>query len=307
MSAYNIKAIRSQFKEQGVFYTDTKLAEIMKGYLSGQVKEVYDPTCGDGQLLSVFPDDVQKYGQEINGEQLQVASERLTNFVGYCGDTLQEPHFVHQRFDCIMANYPFSIKWKQRPDDPIFAEAPAIAPKSKADYAFILHILHLLKPTGVAVTLNFPGILYRGNAEGKIRRWIIEQNWIERIVMIPSGYFVDTTITTALIVFRKNKKTTDVIFEDKELGKERTVPIEEIRQRDYCLSNYIERDRSEEQNINPIELEEETQASFIKGLKAQLELSSLTSSLNRRDFVTPLVREIEEIIKAYRNYKVKEL
>lgn len=307
MSAYNIKSIRSQFKKQGIFYTDTKLAKIMKSYVPGQVKEVYDPTCGDGQLLSVFSDDVQKYGQEINQEQLQVASERLVNFTGYCGDTLQDPHFADRRFDCIMANYPFSIKWEQRPNDPIFAEAPAMAPKSKADYAFILHILHLLKPTGVAVTLNFPGILYRGNAEGKIRRWIVEQNWIERIVMIPSGYFVDTTIATALIVFRKDKSTTDIIFEDRELEKERIVTIDEIRERDYYLSNYIERDKPKETDVDPIELEEEIRESFAKELKTQLELSSLMSILNKRDFVTPLVLTIEATIREYKNYKIEEL
>jgi len=183
--AHNLKSIRQTFRENGVFYTDERLAHIMKGYVGREVAEVYDPTCGDGALLAVFGDEVRKYGQEREGDQLDVARARLVNFEGVCGDTLQEPAFVGRRFDCIMANPPFSAKWEQKSTDERFTAAPALAPPSKADYAFLLHVLHYLAPDGVAVVLNAPGILYRGNAEGKIRREAeVPERWLSRVTEI---------------------------------------------------------------------------------------------------------------------------
>ena len=105
--SYNIKSIKQEFKKKGIFYTPPELAELMMSYVSRSPKNVYDPTCGDGGLLAVFDDNVPKYGQEINSEQLDVANERLVNFIGYCGDTLKDPHFKNVKFDCIVANPPF--------------------------------------------------------------------------------------------------------------------------------------------------------------------------------------------------------
>ena len=110
MVAYNLKSIKEEFKSKGIFYTPPELAELLKSYVNFTPNEIYDPTCGDGALLNVFGDDVVKYGQEINLEQLQVAKERLKNFNGYCGDTLKDPAFKDKKFDCILANPPFSIK-----------------------------------------------------------------------------------------------------------------------------------------------------------------------------------------------------
>lgn len=110
---------------------------------------------GDGALLSVFDDNVIKYGQDINYEQVEVAKQRLTNANIVAGDTLNEPAFRNKKFDYIVANPPFSVKWEPFKDER-FEKAPALAPKSKADYAFILHILHYLSNTGKAVILEFP-------------------------------------------------------------------------------------------------------------------------------------------------------
>ena len=184
MSNYNIKSIKEEFKAKGIFYTTNELALLIKSFVNIDIDEVYDPTCGDGSLLSVFDDNIKKYGQEINDHQLEVAENRLTNFTGYCGDTLKDPAFIDKKFKCIVANPPFSIAWEQPIFNGIFTDdrfrlVPALPPKSKADYAFILHILHFLETDGIAVVLNFPGILYRGNSEGQIRKWIVEQNYIE--------------------------------------------------------------------------------------------------------------------------------
>ena len=172
MSNYHIKSIKEEFKSKGIFYTTNELALLIKSFVDIEIDEVYDPTCGDGALLSVFDDSVKKYGQEINEHQIEVAEKRLVNFTGYCGDTLKDPAFKDKKFKCIVANPPFSIKWEPPILNGIFTDdrfkfIPALPPKSKADYAFILHILHYLDSDGIAVVLNFPGILYRGNSKGK--------------------------------------------------------------------------------------------------------------------------------------------
>ena len=104
-----------------------------------------------------------------------------------------------------------------------------MAPKSKADYAFILHILSKLSDKGKAVILEFPGILYRGNSEGKIRKWLIENNYIEKVVAIPGDKFVDTKIATCIIVLNKNKINTGILFIDEQLKKEKAVSLNEIK------------------------------------------------------------------------------
>lgn len=145
----NIKNIRKEFQKHGVFYSSTALAETLKRFLPEDVKEVYDPTCGAGSLLSVFGDDVRKYGQELDPGQAQIAQEQLTNAEIVVGDTLKTPAFSGRKFEAIVANPPFSLKWEPMPEDERFKVAPAMAPKSKADFAFILHCLHYLSDTGV--------------------------------------------------------------------------------------------------------------------------------------------------------------
>lgn len=253
MSEYNLKSIRKDFKEKGIFYTQPELAKYLKSFLSDDVKEIYDPTCGNGGLLSVFADDVQKYGQDINAEQVREAEKRLKNFHGAIGDTLKEPAFWGKKFKYIIANPPFSLKWEQKKDER-FEGLPCLPPKSKADYAFLAHILYYLSEDGTAVVLNFPGILYRGNAEGKIRRWMIEQNYIDTVIDVDKGQFVDTNIATAVLVLKKNRTTTDIKFVHNK--KEKIVSLSEIEKNDYGLSvsNYIdETPPKEEIDIDALE------------------------------------------------------
>ena len=141
MADYSIKSIRQDFKNKGIFYTPEKLSKFMRNLLPAEVDEIYDPTCGAGNLLSVFGDEVKKYGQDINSEQVEFAKTRLKNFEGIAGDTLKSPAFKDKKFNYIIANYPFSIKWEPFVDER-FEKCPVLPPPSKADYAFILHILH---------------------------------------------------------------------------------------------------------------------------------------------------------------------
>lgn len=297
--AYNLKSIREDFKNKGIFYTPPELAEMLKSYVNFEPKEIYDPTCGDGALLNVFGDNIEKYGQEINAEQLEVAKQRLKNFTGYCGDTLKDPAFIDKKFECILANPPFSIKWEPKYDIR-FKECPELPPPSKADYAFLLHILYYLKDDGIAVTLNFPGILYRGNKESKIRKWIVDNNYIERIVNIPPNTFVDTKISTALIIFKKNKTITDIIFEDKELGEERSVTLQEIQQNDYNLAvnQYIRKEEVKEQ-IDPIELENNARKNMLNKLKKDIEVDLMICEFENLD-INKYLDDMIEIIESYR-------
>lgn len=301
--AHNLKSIRQEFKANGVFYTDERLAQIMRSYIGGEPSEVYDPTCGDGALLSAFGDEVRKFGQELDGEQLDVARARLVNFEGVCGDTLQAPAFAGRKFACIMANPPFSTKWEQRKDDERFADAPALAPPSRADYAFLLHVLHYLAPDGVAVVLNAPGILYRGNAEGKIRRWLVEQNVIDRVVFIPGGYFVDTKISTVLLVLRKDRTArgiTSIAYEDRSSGREISITPEEIAANDYCLSNLMPQEEEARPVVDPRELEQAATRSAVDGLRSRLDLAQVVSELEGVDFLSPLVARFDAVLSEYR-------
>ena len=306
MSNYNIKSIKKEFKAKGIFYTTNELALLVKSFVDIETTEVYDPTCGDGSLLSVFEDNVKKYGQEINDHQIEIAKNRLTNFTGYCGDTLKDPAFIDKKFKCIVANPPFSIAWEQPVLNGIFTDdrfrlAPALPPKSKADYAFILHILYYLANDGIAVVLNFPGILYRGNSEGEIRKWIIEKNLIEKVIRIPGKTFVDTTIETALIVFRKNKTTTDIEFIDTEKNKSYIAKIDEIRNNDYVISvNSFVQDEVIKIKYNPNELQANSRASMIRKIKADIEIDKMVCKLEGYNF-TEYLDSLQAVVSSYYN------
>ena len=304
MSNYNIKSIKKEFKAKGIFYTTNELAVLMKSFVDIDTTEVYDPTCGDGSLLSVFDDNIKKYGQEINDHQIEVAKNRLINFTGYCGDTLKEPAFNNKKFKCIVANPPFSIAWEPPILNGLFTDdrfrlAPALPPKSKADYAFILHILHYLANDGVAVVLNFPGILYRGNSEGEIRKWIVEKNYIDKVIRIPGKTFVDTTIETALIVFRKNKTTTDIEFIDSEKNKSYTATFEEVNGNDFVLSvSAFVIEEKEQIHHNPIELQKNARNGMLKRIKADIEMDKMICEMEGYNFNEYLI-SIKNLIETY--------
>lgn len=288
--SYSVKSIRKQFAEHGVFYTDLKLAGILKDIvcIKGDVSEVYDPTCGSGNLLSVFPDEVRKYGQELNPEQANIARQRLVNCDIVPGDTLTNPAFIDRKFKHIVANYPFSVKWEPKPDAR-WNNAPCLPPPSKADYAFIMHIIHMMDNDGVAAVLGFPGILYRGQREGKIRQWIVERNLIESITLIEGGYFEDTNVATALVVFRKGRNGDTIKFADHETGKEYTAAIDEVRSNDYNLSpsSYIPADDAKI-DIDPNQKEEEARNQVLRHLSHQLKFSSAAIELHTMLGLPPL-------------------
>ena len=198
------------------------------------VEKVYDPACGSGSLLLKFAKILGKenveqgfFGQEINLTTYNLARINMflhdINFekfsVAY-GDTLQSPiHWDDKPFEAIVSNPPYSIKWEGDANpllinDERFSPAGVLAPKSKADYAFVMHILSWLASNGTASIVEFPGILYRGGAEQKIRKYLVDNNYVDSVIQLPPDLFFGSTISTAVMILRKNKKDNKIHFVD---------------------------------------------------------------------------------------------
>jgi len=229
-----LKDIRKTFKENGVFYTPPELVEKLKSFIDFKPRRAYDPTCGDGALLACFDDDVEKFGQEIHIGALEEARSRLVNFTGYAGDTLADDGFAGENFDLIIANPPFSVKWDPLTDDHRFSVAPAVPTASRADYAFILHIISHMSDDGVAVVMGFPGILYRSGREGIIRAWMVDSGIIHKVVSIPKDTFVDTGIEACVLILDKRSKAESIEFIDSEGNY--SASIVDIKAKNYNLS-----------------------------------------------------------------------
>ena len=224
-------------KSGGEFFTPSDVSELLTrlGTVGKtKINKVYDPACGSGSLLlkavKILGKDAVTngfYGQEINVTTFNLC--RINMFlhdIGFdkfdieCEDTLTNPqHWDDEPFELIVSNPPYSIKWAgdDNPlliNDPRFAPAGVLAPKSKADMAFIMHSLSWLAPNGTAAIVCFPGIMYRGGAEKKIRKYLIDNNFIDCIIQLPSNLFYGTTIATCIMVLKKGKKDNKVLFID---------------------------------------------------------------------------------------------
>ncbi len=245
-------------KSGGEYYTPQEVSELLARITvvgKTQVNKVYDPACGSGSLLLQFAKVLGKenvrqgfFGQEINLTTYNLA--RINMFlhdVNYekfdlaHGDTLIDPrHWDDEPFEAIVSNPPYSINWDgdSNPlliNDPRFAPAGVLAPKSAADLAFTMHMLSWLAVNGTAAIVEFPGVLERGRAEQKIRKYLIDNNYVDTVIQLPPDLFFGTTITTCIIVLKKSKKDNSVLFIDasgefKRVGnKNRLLP--EHRQR----------------------------------------------------------------------------
>lgn len=224
-------------KSGGEFFTPAEVSELLTrlGTVDKtEINKVYDPACGSGSLLLkaekvLGRDKIRNgfYGQEINITTYNLCRINMflhdiefDKFNIACEDTLISPaHWDDEPFELIVSNPPYSIKWvgKDNPlliNDPRFAPAGVLAPKSKADLAFIMHSLSWLAPNGTAAIVCFPGIMYRGGAEKKIRKYIIDNNYIDCIIQLPSNLFFGTSIATCIMVMKKNKKDNKTLFID---------------------------------------------------------------------------------------------
>ncbi len=224
-------------KSGGEYYTPQEVSELLTRLTvvgKNEVNKVYDPACGSGSLLLKFAkvlgkDKVRQgfFGQEINLTTYNLCRINMFLHDIDCGkfnianeDTLISPqHWDDEPFEAIVSNPPYSIKWAgdSNPlliNDPRFSPAGILAPKSYADLAFIMHSLSWLATNGVAAIVCFPGIFYRGGAEQKIRKYLIDNNFIDCIIQLPSNLFFGTSISTCIMVLKKSKTTNDVLFID---------------------------------------------------------------------------------------------
>lgn len=300
MNDYSVKNIRQDFKSKGIFYTPKELTLYLKSLVDVPYSNVYDPTCGRGNLLAEFDDNIAKYGQDTNADEIEVASQRLKNFQGVVGDTLKNPAFMDMKFDLIIANPPFSIPWEVDEKDIRFEKVPCIPPKSKADYVFIFHCLHLLKDTGQAIIMEFPGILYRGQREGKLRQYLIEQNYIEKVIHIDGNKFTDTSIATCVLVLKKNKTSTDIEFIDSSKDISRVVGIDEVRENNFNLSvsQYVQEEKEVEQiDIDSVNLE--IINLVIKRVKDDFERFKMMSILENKNYCKILAEGLRAVLKQY--------
>ena len=260
-------------KSGGEFFTPQEVSELLARItivdktqpdnIKKEVNKVYDPACGSGSLLLKFAKILGKarvrqgfYGQEINPTTYNLC--RINMFlhdINYDkfdiakGDTLLNPkHWDEEPFEAIVSNPPYSIQWEgdSNPlliNDPRFAPAGILAPRSKADLAFTMHMLSWLAANGTAAIVEFPGVLYRGGAEQKIRQYLIDNNYVDCVIQLPQNLFFGVSIATCIIVLKKSKPASDVLFIDaSELfvhsGNKNKLTDENIKQ---IIDAYIER------------------------------------------------------------------
>jgi len=224
-------------KSGGEFFTPQEVSELLTRITvvgKTEVNKVYDPACGSGSLLLKFAKVLGKenvrngfYGQEINITTYNLC--RINMFlhdINYeqfdiaHGDTLIDPHhFDDEPFEAIVSNPPYSINWDGDANpllinDERFTPAGVLAPKSKADLAFVMHALSWLATSGTAAIVSFPGAMYRGGAEQKIRKYLVDNNYVDAVIQLPADLFFGTTIATCILVLKKNKSDSKVLFID---------------------------------------------------------------------------------------------
>ena len=310
-------------KSGGEFFTPQEVSELLARIVivdktqpdntKKEVNKVYDPACGSGSLLLKFAKILGKdkvklgfFGQEINPTTYNLC--RINMFlhdINYDkfdiakGDTLLNPqHLNDEPFDAIVSNPPYSIQWEgdSNPiliNDPRFSPAGVLAPRSKADLAFTMHMLSWLSASGTAAIVEFPGVLYRGGAEQKIRQYLIDNNYVDCVIQLPANLFFGVSIATCIIVLKKSKAENNVLFIDaSELfihsGNKNKLSDENIQQ---ILKAYI--DRTDVEHFTKVVSNEDISAN-----EYNLSVSSYVESKDTREVIDihELNKQLVEIV-----------
>ena len=321
-------------KSGGEFFTPQEVGELLARIVimdKKQVNKVYDPACGSGSLLLKFAKILGKenvkqgfFGQEINITTYNLARINMflhdinyNNFDIALGDTLLKPkHWDDEPFDAIVSNPPYSIKWegKKNPlliNDPRFAPAGILAPESKADLAFTMHMLSWLSEKGTAAIVEFPGILYRGGAEQKIRKYLVENNFVDTVIQLPPDLFFGVSIATCIIVLKKSKPDNAVLFVDASeefvrSGNKNKLSDENIEQLMKIIKNrvsvehkcsLVSNEKIEENDSNlsvTTYVEKEDTRDKVDIVKLNKEIDEIVSRENiLRDEINKIISEIE--------------
>lgn len=321
-------------KSGGEFFTPSDVSELLTrlGTVGKtEINKVYDPACGSGSLLlkalKVLGKDAVRngfFGQEINITTYNLCRINMflhdvdfDKFDIACEDTLIAPqHWDDEPFELIVSNPPYSIKWAGNDNpvlinDPRFSPAGVLAPKSKADFAFIMHSLAWLAANGTAAIVCFPGIMYRGGAEQKIRRYLVDNNFIDCIIQLPSNLFFGATISTCIMVMKKGKTDNKILFIDasKECIKvtnnnkltpeniKRIVEAYTKRENEEHFSHLASLEETVENNYNLsvstyVEAEDTREKIDIKKLNAEID-AIVAREQALREAISKIVTEIE--------------
>lgn len=321
-------------KSGGEYYTPQEVSELLTRLTvigKTEVNKVYDPACGSGSLLLKFAKILGKenvrqgfYGQEINITTYNLCRINMflhdidfDKFEIEHGDTLIDPlHWDEEPFEAIVSNPPYSIKWDgdSNPlliNDPRFSPAGVLAPKSKADLAFIMHSLSWLATNGTAAIVCFPGILYRGGAEQKIRKYLVDNNYVDCIIQLPSNLFFGTSIATCIMVLKKSKTENKTLFIDasKEFVKvtnnnkldekniERIIDTYKHHTGEEYFAELVENDKIADQEYNLsvssyVTLEDKREIVDIKVLNTEIETIVARADVLRKE-IAEIIAEIE--------------
>lgn len=254
-------------KKAGEFYTPQQVSKILAKIVTvgkNRLKSVYDPTCGSGSLLLRVQREINRkggevfnfYGQELNRTTFNLARMNMIlhdvhyrRFSLEQDDTLLEPKHIEQRFEAIVANPPFSANWKPNPttsNDDRFSQYGKLAPKSKADFAFVQHMIYHLDDNGTMACVLPHGVLFRGAAEGVIRQYLIKElNYLDAVIGLPANIFYGTSIPTCILVFKKCREADDsILFIDasQQFEKEKNQNILLDEHIDDIITTYENRD-----------------------------------------------------------------
>ena len=321
-------------KKAGEFYTPQQVSKILAKIVTvgkSKLKSVYDPTCGSGSLLLRVAKEVEDvssfYGQEMNRTTYNLARmNMIMHDVHYRKfdirqeDTLEHPQHAHLRFEAVVANPPFSAHWSANPlhmSDDRFSQYGKLAPKTKADFAFVQHMIYQLDDNGTMAVVLPHGVLFRGAAEGHIRKYLIEdRNYLDAVIGLPANIFYGTSIPTCILVFKKCREDSDnVLFIDASAHFEKIkaqnyltdenvqkivdtyknrseedkysylASLEEIKENDYNLNipRYVDTFEEEE----PIDLDEVS--AKLKALDSEIKLTdeSIKSFCDELNISTP--------------------
>lgn len=304
-------------KSGGEYFTPPSVSKLLARLVmegKDKINKVYDPTCGSGSLLlqmkKQFDDGIIEegfFGQEINPTNYNLGRMNMflhnVNYDKFSierGDTLLDPKHVDIKpFDAIVSNPPYSISWEGKNDptlinDERFAPAGVLAPNSKADYAFIMHTLHYLSSKGTAAIVCFPGIFYRNGSEQRIRKYLVENNFIDTIISLPSNLFFGTSIATYIMVLKKNKQDNDILFVDATnmYKKETNNNVLKAQNIDDIINEFANRKNKNHVSklISKNEIEEND---YNLSVNTYVEKEDLTEKID----IKVLNKEIEQIVK----------
>ena len=304
-------------KSGGEYYTPQEVSELLARLTTigkTHVNRVYDPAVGSGSLLLKFakvlgPHGVRQgyYGQEINLTTYNLARINMflhdVNYDKFSiahGNTLTDPqHWDDEPFDAIVSNPPYATRWegKNNPlliNDPRFAPAGVLAPVRRADLAFTMHVLSWLAVDGTAALVQFPGVLYRGGTEKKIRQYLVDNNYVDAVIQLPEDMFFGTTIAVCILVLKKSKSVNDVLFIDasKDFVRQGKNNVMTESHRDKIVSMFEER-REEQYVSKRVSAEEIAKNDYNLSISSYVEFEDTREKID----ITELNAEIAQIVE----------